>query len=135
MNSRSRPGSSLRNSATDTATIRTPNTATTAKSTTRQSAWRHPTMTAKLPNIANTISSSSWPDGVGDVHLGLDADPPRRVGERQAACERGDDAASVQPLAELQHARDHGGRPRDRVVALGGAAAAGWFLVRDRRRD
>ncbi len=23
----------------------------------------------------------------------------------------------------------------DRMVALGGAAAAGWFLVRDRRRD
>src|ERR1700739_2102147 len=52
-------GSPARSIATSTATTRTANNATTPNTTTRQPTWRHTSVTANPPNIANTNSSST----------------------------------------------------------------------------
>ena len=53
-------GNSERISASSTAAMRTTKMASSANSTIRQSAERHPSITANAPNMANTVSSNNW---------------------------------------------------------------------------
>ena len=115
----------MRINATSTATIRTPNSATTQNNTTRQLVCCQESITANAPNIANTNNSSScavasetWVDSWVLLRLATTANarPPVNAATNPLACTRSPNSKQISATARV-------------------ASCAQVSLIQSRRRD